>query len=54
MAPGITMEDILEETENRNSKIVRTMPNLPLMVQEGCIAYSFNENLEDEEKDFFK
>ena len=54
MAPGITMEDILEETENRNSKIVRTMPNLPLMVQEGCIAYSFNENLEDEEKVFFK
>ncbi|MDU1911666.1 pyrroline-5-carboxylate reductase [Fusobacterium sp.] len=54
MAPGITMDDILEETENRNSKIVRTMPNLPLMVQEGCIAYSFNENIEDEEKVFFK
>ena len=54
MAPGITMEDILEETENRNSKIVRTMPNLPLMVQEGCIAYSFNENLEDDEKIYFK
>ena len=54
MAPGITMEDILEETENRNSKIVRTMPNLPLMVQEGCIAYSFNENVEDDEKLYFK
>ncbi len=54
MAPGITMEDILEETDNRNSKIVRTMPNLPLMVQEGCIAYAFNENIEEEEKAFFK
>ncbi|WP_294705677.1 pyrroline-5-carboxylate reductase [uncultured Fusobacterium sp.] len=54
MAPGISMEDILEATDNRNSKIVRTMPNLPLMVQEGCIAYAFNENIEDEEKVFFK
>ena len=54
MAPGITMEDILEETENTNSKIIRTMPNLPLMVQEGCVAYSFNENIEDEEKVYFK
>ena len=54
MAPGITMEDILEKTENTNNKIVRTMPNLPLMVQEGCIAYAFNENVEDEEKVFFK
>ncbi len=54
MAPGITMEDILEATDNRNSKIVRTMPNLPLMVQEGCIAYAFNENIEEEEREFFK
>lgn len=54
MAPGITMENILEEIDNRNSKIVRTMPNLPLMVQEGCIAYAFNENVEDDEKVFFK
>lgn len=54
MAPGITMENILEKTDNRNSKIVRTMPNLPLMVQEGCIAYAFNENVEDVEKEFFK
>lgn len=54
MAPGITMENILEEVDNRNAKIVRTMPNLPLMVQEGCIAYAFNENIEDEEKDYFK
>ena len=30
------------------------MPNLPLMVQEGCIAYAFNENIEEEEKKFFK
>lgn len=54
MAPGITMEDILDKTDNRNSKIVRTMPNLPLMVQEGCIAYAFNENIEEEEKRYFK
>ena len=54
MAPGITMENILDEIDNRNSKIVRTMPNLPLMVQEGCIAYAFNENIEEEEKKFFK
>lgn len=54
MAPGISMENILEGIDNRNSKIVRTMPNLPLMVQEGCIAYAFNENIEDEEKVFFK
>lgn len=54
MAPGITMESILDEVDNRNSKIVRTMPNLPLMVQEGCIAYAFNENIEAEEKEFFK
>ena len=54
MAPGISMEDILEATDNRNSKIVRTMPNLPLMVQEGCIAYAFNENVEEEERALFK
>ena len=42
MAPGISMESILDQIDNMNSKIVRTMPNLPLMVQEGCIAYSFN------------
>ena len=54
MAPGITMENILDEIDNRNSKIIRTMPNLPLMVQEGCIAYAFNENIEEEEKKFFK
>lgn len=54
MAPGITLENILDAIDNRNSKIVRTMPNLPLMVQEGCIAYAFNENVEDNEKRFFK
>ena len=53
MAPGITMENILDEIDNRNSKIVRTMPNLPLMVQEGCIAYAFNENIEEEEEKVF-
>lgn len=54
MAPGITMESILDEVDNMNTKIVRTMPNLPLMVQEGCIAYAFNENIEKEEKIYFK
>lgn len=54
MAPGITLESVLDAIDNRNSKIVRTMPNLPLMVQEGCIAYAFNENVENNEKEFFK
>lgn len=54
MAPGIMMETILDNIDNANSKIVRTMPNLPLMVQEGCIAYAFNENIEDEEERYFK
>lgn len=54
MAPGITMETILDQIDNANSKIVRTMPNLPLMIQEGCIAYAFNENIEEEEEIYFK
>ena len=54
MAPGVTMESIVDEIDNMSSKIVRTMPNLPLMVQEGCIAYAFNENIESEEKKYFK
>lgn len=54
MAPGISMESIQDQIDNMNSKIVRTMPNLPLMVQEGCIAYAFNENVESEERAFFK
>ncbi|QNM14567.1 MULTISPECIES: pyrroline-5-carboxylate reductase [Fusobacterium] len=54
MAPGISMESILDQIDNMNSKIVRTMPNLPLMVQEGCIAYAFNENVDKDEKLFFK
>lgn len=54
MAPGIMMETILDQIDNANSKIVRTMPNLPLMIQEGCIAYAFNENIEEEEEVYFK
>lgn len=53
MAPGITLE-AMEKALNTHNKIVRTMPNLPLMVQEGCIAYSFNEHLDDDEKSFMK
>lgn len=49
MAPGISMKDVLEVI-GEDKKIVRTMPNLPLMVQEGTIAYAFGENLKDIEK----
>lgn len=49
MAPGITIESI-ENFLGKEVKVVRTMPNLPLMVQAGCIAYSFGKNLEKFEK----
>lgn len=54
MAPGINMETILDQIDNANSKIIRTMPNLPLMIQEGAIAYAFNENIEEDEAIYFK
>ena len=52
MAPGIsiqTVEDVLDNGKNK-IKVIRTMPNLPLMIGEGCIAYSFGEFVLDEEK----
>jgi pyrroline-5-carboxylate reductase len=54
MAAGITIDSMYEKLqEKRNIKIIRTMPNLPLMIGEGCIAYTFSENLLSDEKEFF-
>jgi pyrroline-5-carboxylate reductase len=54
MAPGISIATIAKKMlPHQNIKIVRTMPNLPLMIGEGCIAYTFGKNLEEKEKEFF-
>lgn len=49
MAAGKSMLD-LEKTLGRDIKMVRIMPNTPVMVGEGMIAVSFNEALSTEEK----
>jgi len=54
MAPGISIESVEKAIFNgkNKAKVIRTMPNLPLMIGEGCIAYSFGEAITDEEKEF--
>lgn len=54
MAPGILLESVENTISNEKfrGKVVRTMPNLPLMIGEGCIAYSFGEIITSEEKKF--
>lgn len=49
MAAGKSMRDI-ENVLGETTKIVRIMPNTPVMVGEGMIAVSFNEHLSIEEK----
>lgn len=54
MAPGILIESVENAISNKKikGKVIRTMPNLPLMIGEGCIAYSFGEEVTSEEKKF--
>ncbi|MDR3260192.1 MAG: pyrroline-5-carboxylate reductase [Fusobacteriaceae bacterium] len=54
MAAGITISSMYDKlSEKRNIRIIRTMPNLPLMIGEGCIAYTFSENVLSDEREFF-
>lgn len=53
IAVGIS-SDSLRAYLQKDSKIVRTMPNLPLMVGEGMTLISFDDNIGSEEKLFVK
>lgn len=49
MAAGIAIAD-MEKIFNPDTKMVRMMPNTPVMVGEGMIAVSFNDSVSSEEK----
>lgn len=53
MAPGININQVMSRF-GKKTKIVRTMPNLPLMVQEGCIAYTFSDVVTLEERNYIE
>ncbi len=53
IAAGVRM-DTLKSYIGRDRKVVRTMPNLPLMVGEGMTLISFDNNIGEEEKEFVK
>lgn len=53
IAAGISI-DMLKKHADRSIKIVRTMPNLPLMAGEGMTVISFGENISEEEKKVVK
>jgi len=53
IAAGISM-DTLRSHLGSDRKVVRTMPNLPLMVGEGMTLISFDDNISEEEKSFVK
>jgi pyrroline-5-carboxylate reductase len=53
IAVGIS-SDTLRAYLHRESKIVRTMPNLPLMVGEGMTLICFDDNIGSEERAFVK
>lgn len=53
IAAGITI-DFLEKNLGKDAKIVRVMPNTPLLVGEGVSTISLNKNVEREELAFVK
>lgn len=53
IAVGVT-SDTLRSYLAKDSKIVRTMPNLPLMVGEGMTLICFDNNISYEDKSFVK
>jgi pyrroline-5-carboxylate reductase len=52
IAAGITL-DTMRNSLPKGSQIVRTMPNLPLMVGEGCLGYFGDEELYPSLEDIF-
>lgn len=53
VAPGISIERVAAYLDKSN-KIIRTMPNTPLMVGEGMTVMAKADNVSDEEFDFVK
>ncbi len=53
IAAGISMET-LKSYIGSDRKVVRTMPNLPLMVGEGMTLLSFDNNIGEDEKNIVK
>ena len=48
VAPGKSIADMRAGLHS-DTKVVRTMPNVPVQVREGCIAYCHSENVSEEE-----
>ena len=53
VVPGITIKRVAEKLDKSN-KIIRTMPNTPLMVGEGMTVMAKADNVSDEEFSFVK
>ncbi|MEI6519948.1 MAG: pyrroline-5-carboxylate reductase [bacterium] len=52
IAAGIKMQRIVLALDNKNIKLVRTMPNTPCLVGAGAIAMSFSASITPEDKTF--
>ncbi len=53
IAAGISI-DFMEKSLGKTTKILRTMPNTPLMVNEGVLAICPNKNIDDTELKYLK
>ena len=53
MLAGVSINTLAEKISN-SAKIIRIMPNTPVMVEEGVILMSANENVTEDEKEEFK
>ncbi len=51
IAAGVTMQKILNACGNDSIKLVRTMPNTPILVGAGAIAISYSASITDKDKD---
>lgn len=52
VAAGISINDM--ESVNTRLKIIRTMPNTPVQICQGVLAYVYGANILDEDKTLFK
>ncbi len=52
VAPGISINDM--ENVNKRLKIIRTMPNTPVQICKGVLAYVYGANIVENDKNIFK
>lgn len=54
VAPGFTTEKIQNLIGNKNAKVIRTMPNTPLLLGKGATAVAENKKIDKSDFDFIK